>query len=80
MATKRRRIPMMLCGADERTRKAFALWRTGPHMAWHLVGLFETREDACDEAQRYVGDMHTDGLVVRPVSLAPEVMRWERKR
>ena len=77
---KARHIPMTLGGDDPRTRLAFSVWRTGPHVGWHLEGLYETREDACNAAQRCQADGFTDGLVVRPVTFGVEVMRWEQAR
>ena len=62
------------------TRKAWALWRTGPHVPWHLVDLFSSRRDAEDAASQLKSDMHTDGIVIRHLEMAPPVMKWERGR
>ncbi len=75
----RRKLPLVLCGAADDTTEAFALFRTGPHQPWHLVDLYDFEFDAKEAMQRGKADMHTDGMVIRHVTLGP-VTRWNRPR
>ncbi len=59
-------------------RKAWGLWCTGPHVAWHLVDLYSSRADAEDRASQFKKDGHTDGIIIRRVTMEPAVMNWDR--
>ena len=59
-------------------RKAWGLWCTGPHIAWHLVDLYSSRADAEDRASQLKKDGHTDGIIIRRVTMEPAVMNWDR--
>ena len=58
--------------------RAWGLWRTGPHMGWHLVDLFPTRAMALLAVASYQRDGFSDGLVVRRVVLGTFALKWSR--
>jgi hypothetical protein len=73
------RLPVILCGASNDTKEAYALFRTGPHQPWHLVDLYDFESDAMEAMQQGKSDMHTDGMIVRHVTFGA-VTRWNRPR
>jgi hypothetical protein len=59
-------------------KNLWGVWRTGPHVGWHLADLHTSRRSARDQAHSFKRDGFTDGVVVRRVFLAAPYMNWSR--
>jgi hypothetical protein len=72
-------FPTIANGEDDRTTEAWVVFRTGPHVPWHIGNMYTTERGARAALAKYQGDMYTDGVVIRKITLAPAVERWERR-